>query len=197
MKLNHPAFKKTAAQDTLQTNDPRQQVHTVKPPDEADFMKEMSKVVQNLPSKKVPEAPTSPIISDEIVKKEVEKKSVLEKLILFKQPHYKEVEIAGVNFRLKLLNAEENAKVYSMIRELPQEDQLTKSAIVMLAGSLVDAGGVKIEDSYEGEPIDDPMVKRYHELCSWNMPIVNALIAAFKVFTDEVEGGYTKSFLAK
>jgi hypothetical protein len=191
MKIEHPNFQN----QNEPSQSPQQKVHTVMPPhDENAFMQEMSQLVQQVPENQAP----APLVDDAVMEKQLAKKSVLEKLVMFKQPHYKEVELSGVVFRLKILNADENAKVYNMIRDLPAEEQLTRSPIIMLAASLVDANGVRIEDTYNGpEIIDDPMVRRYNELCHWHMPVINALVAAYREFSGAMEKEYSKDFLAK
>lgn len=189
MKVEHPNYKIKQKETSVNT---QPKVHTVMPPEDEDFMSQMAQAITENPVSLPPVE-----IDDALVQKQLEKKSVLEKLVLFKQPHYKEVELSGITFRLKVLNADENAKVYSMIRELPEDEQLTKSPIVMLAASLVDANGIKIEDTYDGPDIDDPMLKKYHELCKWHMPVINALVAIYREFSGEMEKEYSKDFLAK
>ena len=195
MKPEHPNF--THMQDKEPATPPQEiPVHHVMPPeDEAKYMAEMMALANNLPPM---EGLNAPPIDDIIVQKEIEKKRSFEKLVLFKQPKTKVFDISGVNFRLKVLNVHENGQVYKKIRELPDDEQLTKSPIMLLAASLVDADGFKIEENYSGPiEITDPIMRRYYELCAWNMPIINALVTAYTQFIKEVEGEYQKNFLAK
>ena len=192
-KIEHPDFKNIKQKEASLSPPPK--VHQVMPPEDSEFMNKMSAVLTQQPSG-APALPP-PVMDDALVKKHADRKSVLEKLVLFKQPHYHEVSLGGVDFRLKLLNADDNSKVYMMIRDLPDNEQLTRSPIIMLAAALVDANGLKIEDTYDGPEIDDPMVKKYHELCKWNMPVINALVSSFSRFSNKVEEGYSESFLEK
>lgn len=196
MKPQHPKF--AHMQNKEQKTPPKEvPVHTVmSPEDEAQFMQEMNQLAQDLPP--VEEMINQSPIDDALVQKELERKAALEKLVLFKQPKVKTVTIGDVEFRLKLLNVHENALVYAKIRELSAEEQLTKSPVMLLAASLVDANGIKIEDNYSGpEDITDSLMQKYYELSSWNMPIINALVTVYTEFVNSVESEYKKGFLDK
>lgn len=191
--VQHPKFRNLGTKQVAATMPPPQ-VHNVMPPEDEAFMRQMSSVMEALPVS----GPPQPIIDDAIVQKEMQKKHILEKIVLFKTPHVTEVEIAGSVFRLKLLNTQDNATVFSMIKELPPDDQITKTPIVLLAASLVDIDGMKLEDVYSGPlEITEPIKQKYYELCSWNMPIINALAVAYRSFNDKTEKEFSSNFLDK
>lgn len=172
-------------------------VHTVmSPEDEAQFMQQMNQLANELP---VPdEVLNHPPIDDVLVQKELDRKASLEKLVLFKKPTLKTVVVGGIEFRFKTLNVHENSAVYEKIRDLPAEERVMKSPVMLLAASLVDANGIRIEENYSGPAdITDPLMQKYYELSSWNMPIINALVAAYTEFVKEVEGEYKRDFLDK
>lgn len=191
MEINHPNFGKAKQKEISHQQEPS--VHTVMPPSDENFMDEMSKLVNQQGPISLPPVE----INDKLIQEQLDKKAVLEKLVMFKEPHYKKVGLNGITFRLKLLTAEENTEVYSMIRKFASEDQVTRSPLILLAASLVDANGIKIEDTYVGPEVDSPMLKRYHELCKWHMPVINALVGAYSEFTLSVEKEYSEDFLAK
>lgn len=194
MKIEHDKFKHMANKESEGKEIP---VHNVMPPDEeAAYMKQMSEIANSTPPPE--ELASKPPIDDVFVEQELKKKAALEKLVMFKQPTLKKVDIGGVEFTFKLLNVKENAAVYKMIKELPQEEQISKTSVVLLAAALVSADGIKIEDTYSGPSgITDPIMQRYYELSNWNMPIINALTKALNEFNNETTGKYNKDFLKK
>lgn len=182
MKLEHPNFK------TASNNPQEQKVHVVD---------NLSNDKLNIPKELLHGPPkVSALADDPIIKEQLKRKSVLEKLVMFREPEYKLLNVQGSNFRFKILTAEDNNKVYSKIRSLPKEEQITRSPIIMLAASLVDVDGVKIEEIYSGpQEITDPMEQKYYELSQWNMPLINTLISAYSKYTEELEKGYSSDFL--
>lgn len=190
--IEHPKFRNLGTKQVAATM-PAPRVTRVTEPGDEEFMQQMASVMEALPT-----GPLKPIIDDAIIEKEMQKKKTLEKLVLFKTPHTTDVEIAGTVFKLKLLNTQDNAAVYSMIKDLPPEDQVTKTPIVLLAASIVDIDGMRLEDTYSGpDDIEEPIKMKYYELSSWNMPIINALAVAYRQFNDKIEKEFSSSFLDK
>lgn len=203
--VQHSKFRNLGSKQVAPTL-PQPQVHSVMSPEDEEFIKKMSSVMDMSSQSKVPAkemletmpAPQKPLLDDAVIKKELQKKQVLEKLVLFRTPHITEVDIAGTKFRLKLLNTQDNSIVYSMIKDLSQDEQITKTPIILLAAALVDVDGVKLEDAYSGpEEVTDPVKQKYYELCSWNLPVINSLAAAYRKFSDETEKEFSSNFLEK
>jgi hypothetical protein len=122
---------------------------------------------------------------DAWIEQESKKKNTLEKLLLFKKPYCKEVEIDGVTFKLKLLNSNESNLVYKEIMKLSSEEQLSKSSLMLLSASLIEADGIALEDTYSGpDDITSPIIQRYYELSQWHAPIINLLVKAYKDFSS-------------
>ncbi len=118
--------------------------------------------------------------------------------MLFKKPKTKEVVIAGVKFRIKRMNPDESFDCYKKLLTLPDEEQLVKVHIMTLSGALMDMNGIPIEDFYSGpEAIDDVVMRKYIELCTWDMPLLQILSKVYSDFIKEAEEEYTPSFLEK
>lgn len=193
MKVKHKNFEHMSSKD--QPEGKSVPVHSVMPPeDEDEFMRGMQEVLS---------APPPPddqdILSDEVMQRELAKKKTLEKLVLFKQPVYKEVELAGARFKIKLLNVHESNNISKRIQNMPDEDgSPAKIALMLLSAALVSIDDIPLEDTYSGpEEIEDPVMRRYHEMCSWPMTLINALTDAQQAFVQEVNSDLSTDFLEK
>lgn len=195
MTVNHPKFSnlKPSVQET-QGLGAAPKVHTVMPPDEDMlFAKQMQEVMPQL------EAMKQPIkIDDSILQKEMDKKRVLEKLILFRQPVVKEVTIDGMNFKLKLLNPDDNVGVFRELKKLNADEQIVKTPVMLLAAAILNINGITLSEIYSGPPeITDPLLQTYYEINKWPVALINTLSGVLQSFTDETESGFTKDFLKK
>lgn len=193
MKPEHPNYKHLQDKEPAKPQKELEVRHVLPAEDELEFMKEMSQIAaQKAPPKEVTDTPP---IDDSVIQKDLQKRRALESLVLFSQPKTKTVTISGVDFRIKLLNVHENTEVYRKIKDIPSDEQLQKSPIMLLAAALVDANGIDIEENYSGpSEVRDSLSRKYYELCNWNMPIINALVKAYTDFVKEVEKDYTKDF---
>lgn len=194
--MNHPKFAKTqkSIQETQGFSAPK--VHSVMPPDDEDllFMQQMGAVMEQVESNE--EKIT--VLDDSALQKELEKKKVLEKLILFKSPVTKDFVIDGMNFKLKLLNSDDNVKVFRELKKLTPDEQVIKTSLMLVAASLVDINGITLSEVYSGPAeITDPLLQAYYEINNWPVALSNALSEAFQKFTKETEQGFTKDFLKK
>jgi len=130
--------------------------------------------------------------------KQLELKKKLENLVMFKAPRTKSVEICGVKFTLKRLNPDETFEIFQNIKKLPEEEQLSKIEAMTLAGSIVDIDGIKLEDLYSGpQEIEDPLIKGYLELCTFDNSLLRVLANVYTQFVKEAEEEYTPTFLDK
>jgi hypothetical protein len=130
------------------------------------------------------------------LQKEIEKKNVLEKLLLFRQPVTKEVIIDGMTFRLKLLNSDDNVRVFRELKKLNTDEQVVKTPVMLLAATILDINGIKLSEVYAGPvEITDPLVQAYYEINRWPVALINALSSAFQKFVNDTEAGFTKDFL--
>jgi len=171
-------------------------VHTIAPPDfveEQEYAHAQVAQPQNVGSTGIPG-----IMDDAAVQANLDKKRVFERLILFREEHTTEVELGGLKFRLKLLNANENSYVLKQMRQVPPDEQVSKLALMVLAAAIIDVNGVRFEDTYSGpEDLEDPVLRRYYELNLWSSPVANALSAAYHQFQLSFEKELTRGFLAK
>jgi hypothetical protein len=171
---------------------PAPKIPVVDAPDE-EFDEPMSAEADPEQSIKVTESQPSAS-----AQKQIAKKQALEKLLLFKQPQIKEIEISGVKFRMKRLNPDESYEVYKEVVNLPNEEQLSKIDIMTLAACLIDMDGVLIEEFYSGpQDIKSVLVKKYVELCTWDMVLLRVLSKCYTAFVNEAEKEYTPDFLSK
>lgn len=196
MTVNHPKFAnmKASVQDT-QGAGPAPKVHSVMPPDEEDmiFAKQMQEVMAQV------DVVQKPIqMDDSILQKEIEKKRVLEKLLLFRQPVTKEVLIDGMTFKIKLLNPDDNVKVFRELKKLNGDEQIVKTPVMLLAAALLDINGIMLSEVYSGPAeITDSLLQAYYEINKWPVALINTISGVFQEFTDETERGFTKDFLKK
>ncbi|MHA2069946.1 MAG: hypothetical protein ACXABY_36745, partial [Candidatus Thorarchaeota archaeon] len=91
-----------------------------------------------------PEPEDEDLLLDPLLRADLDKKQALEKLLLFKKPHIKEVEVGEVIFKMKLLNSRENNEVYKELLRLDEDEQLTKTSLMILSAALVEANGIKL-----------------------------------------------------
>ena len=55
---------------------------------------------------------------------------------------------------------------------------------------------IKLEDmSSSPATVENPILRKYYELCQWHLPITTALIEAYGKFQIELESEYSKDFL--
>lgn len=171
-------------------------VHTVAPPDNEDmiFAAQMQQVMDSIDQQQ--QVPVQ--LDDAILQKELEKKRVLEKLILFRQPVTKDVSIDGMSFKIKLLNPDDNVKVFKELKKLSGDEQIVKTPVMLLAAALVDINGIRLSEVYSGPAeITEPLLQAYYEINKWPVALINTLSTVFQSFTEETEKGFTKDFLKK
>jgi len=138
------------------------------------------------------------IMDDKAVQANLDRKKVFEKLVLFREDHTVEIELAGLKFLLKLLNANDNSYVLKYIKTVPPDEQVSKLSIMVLSAAMVSVNGIKLEEVYSGPPeITEPVLMRYYELNQWHSPVITALSNEYYKFQSSVEKEYTKDFLAK
>lgn len=138
------------------------------------------------------------IADDPVIEKELQKKRTLEKLLLFKQPVYKEVRVSGMTFRLKILTPQENKKVFSHIISLDEEAQIAETPNMILAASIIDVDGIKIEETYDGNPtIKEPILQKFNVLQSWPHPLIKVLSKAYNSFVADKEKEFSSDFLGE
>lgn len=195
MAINHPKFSnlKSSVADPQEVEPAR--VHTVMPiDDDMIFAKQMESVMSQASMSQA-----EPIhVDDTILKKEMEKKRVLEKLIMFSRPVTKQVSIDGMDFTLKLLNPDDNVKVFRELKVLTSDEQIVKTPVMLLAAAIQDINGIKISEVFSGPAeITDPLLQTYHEINKWPVSLINAISSAFQEFVEETEKGFTKDFLKK
>lgn len=162
------------------------------PEDEELLRKEMDDFgQQNEVAKKLKEDP--------LIKPEFDKKQALEKLLLFKKPYFKEVEIDGVVFKLKLLNSNEHNEVYQELLGLEDSNsQMSRTNLMLLAAVLTEVNGIKLEDAYSGPPeVKSSLKKKYYEISQWHSPLVSSLTNAYSLFVKEANQKYNPNFLGK
>lgn len=197
MTISHPSFSHLNKQPT----EPAREVpvHNIMPPeDEAVFAKQMELIEKTIAPPAKIETGMPGLLDDAVIKAQLEKKRIFEKLTFFKEEHIKQVVIAELTFSLKLLNSNENAYVWKIIKAHSEDEQMSKLAIMILAAALVDISGVRLEDTYSGPPeIVEPVLRRYYEISQWHGPLVKVLTDAYTDFQNEVQGQYGKSFLVK
>jgi hypothetical protein len=196
MTIQHPKFNKLSpsVQETQGVTTPK--VHTVAPPDNEDmiFASQMQQVMDSIDQQQ--QVPIQ--LDDAILQKELEKKRVLEKLILFRQPVTKEVSIDGMTFKIKLLNPDDNVKVFKELKKLSGDEQIVKTPVMLLAAALLDINGIKLSEVYSGPvEITEPLLQAYYEINKWPVALINTLSTVFQSFTEETEKGFTKDFLKK
>jgi len=174
-------------------------VHTVSSPnDEEMFETQMARAQEAYDDVSANPEKQAQVLRDPILDSEIKKQKVFEKLVLFKEDHYKEVELAGISFKLRLLNAMDNSFIMREVRKEPTEDQISSLPLMILAAAIVDVNGVKLEEFYTGpDSIQDPTLRRYYELKQWAQPVVTILQAAFTSFREEIEKSYGNDFLDK
>lgn len=175
---------------------PELPVHTVMPAeDEERFSKQM---IENEALFAAASAKPKIVQTDGILDREMKKREVFNKLVLLKQDCTTEVNIAGLVWKLKLLDSTDNEFVIKQIRKEAPEDQLLVMPLVQLAAAIVEVNGIRFEDFYSGPAnIEDPILRRYYELRQWQRPVVNILQRAYTDFSLGVEKEYTKDFLVK
>lgn len=205
-QISHSAFSHMGASKTPQSLKPTAQapqsgsdvVHTVLPAEDeaAIFAAQMQAQEAEFASQAVGASGIPGVLSDAVVKAEMDKKAVFDKLVLFRGEHTTEVEVGGLKFKFKLLNANENSYVLTQMRKIPAEQQVSKLSLMVLAAALVEVSGVRLEDTYTG-PADvvDPVLRRYYEINLWASPVTNALSLAYHRFQTKTEAEYTKGFL--
>lgn len=194
MTVQHPKFSNLKP-NTQGPQTPTPMIHTVAPPDDdMIFAAQMQEVMNTMDHQSV----VVNKIDDSILQKELEKKKVLEKLIMFRQPVTKEVVIDGMIFKVKLLNPDDNVKVFKELKKLEGEEQIVKTPIMLLAAAILDINGIKLSEVYSGPAeVTDPLLQAYHEINKWPVALINTLSKVFQGFTEETEQGFTKDFLKK
>lgn len=194
-QIEHPMLARSnKASDSLTPSLPEVPVHTVMSPgDEAAFKQQMAQA-EAMFGKTMPDDGKV----DAILDREMNKREVFSKLVLLKEDRVTEAKLAGLTFKLRLLNSIDNGFVMKEIRKEPAEDQLSSLTLLVLAAAIVDISGVKLEDQYSGPAnVVDPTLRKYYELRQWQRPVINALQKIYGDFQTEVEKEYTGDFLAK
>ena len=194
-QISHPMIAHKKKTTELAPDVP---VHTIMPAeDEVMFDKQMQAaesdygdLLSNTISHENPQA------VDAILDREMKKRDIFNKLVLFKEDHYQEVSVAGLTFRLRILNSIDNSFIMKEVKKEPADEQLASMSLLILAASIVDVNGLKFEEFYSGpKEIEHPTLKKYYELRQWQRPVVNVLQKAYNDFQVSVEKGYSKDFL--
>lgn len=194
-QIEHPMLaRNNRSQETLTPSLPEIPVHTVmSPDDEVAFKQQMAQAEVAFGKVLAPDAKV-----DSILDREMNKHEVFSKLVLLKEDRTTEISVAGLKFRMRLLNSIDNAFIMKEVRKEPAEDQLTSLTLLVLAAAIVDISGVRLEDRFSGPgTIADPTLRKYYEIRQWHRPLVNTLQKAYGDFQTSVEKEYTGDFLAK
>lgn len=193
-QISHPmiAHKKKVVEPA-----PEVPVHTVMSPEDELFAKQMaaSEAKYGHMLQGAPDQVDSKV--DAILDRERKKQDVFNKLVLFKEDHFTTVSVAGLNFKLRLLNSMDNSFIMKEVKKEPADEQLAAMSLLILAAAIDDINGVKFEDFYSGpSSIEHPILRKYYELRQWQRPVVNVLQKAYNDFQVSVEREYSKGFLA-
>lgn len=192
--IQHPSMKRRDSAAPVAQQATR--VTTVMPPEDEANMYEEDEELEELVSQQA--VTPEQVMDDPVIENELRKKRTLEKLLLFKKPVYKEVQISDMTFRLKILTPQENKKVFSHIIALDEQSQIAETPNMILAASLVDVDGLKVEDTYDGdESIKDPILRKFYTLQTWPQPLIKVLNRAYNEFVGEKEKEFGADFLDK
>lgn len=199
MQLEHPMMAHQKEKEVSQKEMP---VHTVMSPEDeallyAQQMAETEQAfVEQLSQPASTPSKSQAALTDAILDREMKKKDVFNKIVMLKEDHFTEVKLAGLTFKLKLLNSIDNSFIMKEVQHEPQEDRLPALTLMVLAAAIVDIDGVLFEEFYTGPSnIEHPVLKKYFELKQWQQPVLNALQKAYNKFQSSVESQYTKDFL--
>jgi hypothetical protein len=198
MNIKHPMVgnrKPTpgAAQpQTVQNQQPR--VFTVAPPEDERHLEPE----QSFDS--VYESQENPLNSieqnDELFRRQAERREVMNKLVFLRNSHVRTVTLDGTKFTIKILAPTENARISSMLKDIPEAEQLSKIATIMVSAAIVDVDGIRLEDVYSGpSTTTDPIMQKYYEISQWPAPLVNSLFSEYNNFLRETEERYSPDFL--
>lgn len=191
--IEHPSMKRrgSAAKPPQQ----EQRVTTVlNAEDEAAlFDQEMAEVEQVASSQ--PEVTMDQVLYDPVMEQENEKKKALEKILLFRKPFTKEIEIKESLFKLKILNANDNDAVFEHVMNLNENEQVSRTPIMILAASLLSVNDIPVEELYDGPETDDVLYKKYHEISRWPAPLTKSLQRAYNKFSGDMDKEFTTPFL--
>lgn len=178
---------------------PEVPVHNVMPPeDESAFEQQMQQTAAEFASQLPLEKPELLIKDDPVLEKESQRREIFNKLVLLKEDHFTEFMLGGLTFKMRLLTDQDNRFIRDQIKKENPDDQLSALGLLVLATSLVEVNGVRFEEFYTGPAhIQNPVLRKRHELSQYQTPIRNALQKAYTEFQASVEGEYTTSFLEK
>ena len=193
-KIEHPSMRRRS------NAEPAQQQHRVATVVDAEaeavlFEKEMEEVELSVQSQ--PTVDMNEVLNDPVMEKQEERRKAFEKITLFRQAFTKDVVIKDSTFVLKILNANDNDAIFERVMELTENEQITRTPVMILAASLVSVNGIKVEELYEGEPTDDVLYKKYHEISRWPSPLTKSLTRAYNDFSESMEKEFTVPFLDK
>jgi hypothetical protein len=133
-----------------------------------------------------------------VLDREADKREIFNKLVLLKEPHFTEVELAGLKFKMKLLDQDDNTFIRGAMKGKEEKHQLDTLSKLVLAASIVEVGGVPFERFFTGPAhIQHSILRKYHEIDQYQNPVINALQQAYSRFQASVEGEYTPDFLGK
>lgn len=177
---------------------PETPVHTVMPPeDEAVFAAQMEQTAQDFAKQLPLDKPEIKNDPDPILERESKRRDIFNKLVLLKEDHYKEVKLGGLTFKMRLLNSDDNEFITDAVKDMTG-DRLSNLSKLVLAAAIVEVEGVKFEEFYTGAgDVRHPILRKYHEINQYQLPVRNALQKAYSDFQAEVEGEYTQGFLKK
>lgn len=191
--IEHPSMKRrgTASQPPQQV----QRVTTVMNADDEAvlFEQEMAEVEQV--TKSQPEVTMEQVLHDPFMEQEEEKRKALEKILLFRKPFTKNIIIKDSTFTLKILNANDNDAIFERVMQLNENEQVSRTPIMVLSAALMSVNGIPIEDLYEGEPNDDILYKKYYEISRWPAPLTKALTRAYNEFSTNMDKEFSAPFL--
>ena len=172
-------------------------VHTILPAEDEDAlfdaqMQQMEQIID-----KTPEPVKEKVTHDPILDREIEKRLTLEKIMFLSQPVIKEFEYGGLKFQMKLIKAEDNARILKAMSEA-KTDEVYRASLMGVAASILTVNGIDLEDFFAGPPtIHDPLLKKYDVIRNWPPFLTTFLTACSSQIQSDTQQEFTKDFLKK
>lgn len=190
--IQHPSMKRRDSAGEIPQEETR--VATVMPPEDEAFAYDEDEEFEEMVRQQGVSA--DQVMEDPVIEQELEKQKTLERLMMFKKPVFKEFTIDGLRFKLKMLTPSETHKVFTHIVALEEQTQVAKTPNMILAAALMDVNGVRVEETYDGDPaIVDPILRRFSILQSWPQPLIKTLNRAYNEFSTAKEKEFSYDFL--
>jgi len=159
----------------------------------AMFEQEMAEVAAVTQAQ--PEVTMDQVLHDPIMEQENDKRKALEKILLFRKAYTKEITIKESVFRIKILNANDNDAIFERVMQLTENEQVSRTPIMILAAALIDVNGIPVEELYEGEETPDVLYKKYYEISRWPAPLTKSLTRAYNQFSTDMDKEFSAPFL--